>query len=67
MSELFSGGEPASLLRGRILGTKCQVMGVCGGEGAGWWGEILLHHQFGESFLRGKLAWDRNLKLAALE
>lgn len=48
-------------------GTKCKIMGVGGGEGVGWWGETLLHCWLGESFLRGVLVWDRNLKLAALE
>lgn len=66
VAALFSGGEPASLLHGRILAAKCKVMGVSGGKGAGWWGETLLHHWLGGSFLQDKLVWDRNLKLAAL-
>lgn len=67
VSEPFSGGEPASLLYGRILESKCKVMGVCEGERAGCWGETLLHVRLGASLFWGKLAWDRNLKLAALE
>jgi len=42
-------------------------MRMCRREGAGWQCETELYHVPGESFLPGRLEWDGNLKLAALE
>lgn len=67
MPVLFSGGEPASLLHGRVLEAKWKVVGACGEEGRDGGVEYCYIISLENLSCEAKLVWYRDLELPAAE
>lgn len=65
MPVVFSGGELASLLWGRLLEAKWKVVGVCGEEGQDDGVEYCYIITLKNLSCEAKHVWDRDLELAS--